>query len=471
MKNNIFTCFISASLFASVLSPVLFSCSPEEEEVSIYEEGEEFSGGAATVFDESVNAFGNAAPNLTGDKDLTFVSGNAFFKRNWVTAPSSTVDLDGLGPVFNARSCSGCHALDGRGRPPLPGEDHTLGLLFRLSVPGVSTNGGPLVHPAYGGQLNTRSILGVPVEATVDVKYVEVEGEFTDGKKYSLRMPLYEFLDPAYGEISDALVSPRVANHMVGLGLLEAISELDLISKEDPEDLDDDGISGRANRVWDIERQQKVIGRFGWKANQPTVRQQVAGAFVGDIGLTSSIFPDEPCTSPQLDCNEAQSGGSPEVRDEILDRVVLYSAALAVPKRRDWKEPEVLKGKQLFMETGCAGCHTPKWTTGDHPDFPEFSNQTIRPYTDLLLHDMGEALADNRPDFEASGREWRTPPLWGLGLLQTVNQHEFLLHDGRARGFEEAILWHGGEAQTAKEKYISLSSEDRQNLIRFLRSL
>lgn len=468
MKYNTYQLlFLSIIAFLTILS----SCSSDEGSMSILEKGEEYSGGAATTSDISVNAFGNAAPNLIGDKDLTFVSGNAFFKRNWVTAPSSTVDLDGLGPLFNARSCSSCHALDGRGRPPIAGEANVVGLLFRLSVPGTDANGAPLGHPVYGGQFNNRSILGVPAEGNIDIKYVEVEGSYPDGEKYSLRMPLYEFVETGYGDVSDAMVSPRVANHIVGLGLLEAISEFDLLENQDPADSNADGISGRANMVWDVEAGKKRLGRFGWKANQPTVRQQVAGAFGGDIGLTTSLFPNQPCTDEQQDCNKAPSGGDPEVRDDILDKVVLYSAALAVPKRRNWDKPEVLRGKQLFFNSGCTGCHKPKFTTGEYKEIPEFSNQTIRPYTDLLLHDMGEGLADNRPDFDADGREWRTPPLWGLGLLQTVNKHNFLLHDGRARGFEEAILWHGGEAEQAKENFKRLSISDRKALISFLESL
>ena len=442
---------------------LLYACSRSLES---YEPGEELGGGLATMADLSENAFGHAAPNLTGDKELDFVSGNALFKRNWVTAPASTADLDGLGPVFNARSCSSCHELDGRGRPEIG-----TGLLFRLSVPGAGSHGGPLGHPNYGGQLNTRGIMGVAGEANVDIQYVEVDGAYPDGEKYSLRMPIYQFLDSGYGDISDAMTSPRVGNHLIGLGLLEAIDDATLLAAADPDDSDGDGISGKANKVWDIASESKKVGRFGWKANQPSVRQQVAGAFVGDMGLTSTLFPKQPCASTQQDCNDAPGGGEPEVRDDYMDKVVLYTAALAVPKRRDWDKPEVLKGKKLFMEVGCASCHTPKIQTGQNGEIPEFYNQTIRPFTDLLLHDMGDDLADNRPDYEATGNEWRTPPLWGLGLMQTVSKHNFLLHDGRARGFEEAILWHGGEAGQAKEQFKSLSREDRAALIKFLESL
>lgn len=447
-------------------------CDQDDEGVfSLLEEGEEFSGGAATVFDESVNAFGNPAPNLQGDGDLVFITGNSFFNRNWVTSPASTEDLDGLGPLFNSRSCSGCHFKDGRGRPPSPGEP-LVSMLFRLSRPGKSENGGPVPVPDYGLQLGTRAILGVPVEGTADISYQEIPGQYTDGQAYSLRKPEYEFTDLGYGPIgTDVLFSPRVAPHMVGLGLLEAVDDATILSFEDPQDVDQDGISGRVNRVWDIENNEVNIGRFGWKANQPNLRQQTAGAFVGDIGITSSIFPEENCSINQTDCQNALSGGEPELKASILDKVTFYSSTLAVPKRRDWDDPVVLRGKQLFFESNCTGCHIPKIKTGNSGDIPEFHQQVIRPYTDLLLHDMGEELADGRTDFEASGSEWRTPPLWGIGLVETVNDHTNFLHDGRARNLEEAILWHGGEAESSKQAFLNMQRTDREALIRFLESL
>jgi CxxC motif-containing protein (DUF1111 family) len=213
-----------------------------------------------------------------------------------------------------------------------------------------------------------------------------------------------------------------------------------------------------------------ALGRFGWKANEPTVAQQTAGAFLGDMGITTPIFPEQNCTDAVPDCRTAADGGTPEIEPDDFMKVVLYASSLAVPARRDWDDPEVLRGKALFNEIGCAACHTPVLETGVHPTIPALSNQTIRPYTDLLLHDMGEGLADGRPDFQATGSEWRTPPLWGLGLIETVNGHTNLLHDGRARNLTEAILWHGGEARQARDRFAGLDQSEREALLRFLNS-
>ncbi|SMO46716.1 di-heme oxidoredictase family protein [Gracilimonas mengyeensis] len=434
-------------------------------------EGEQYSGGETTVFNESVNAFGEAAPNLTGNKDLFFVSGNAFFKRNWVSSPASTADLDGLGPLFNARSCSSCHLLDGRGKPPQDIDEQPVDLLFRLSLPSESGNG---TRPSknYGGQFNHMSVLGVEPEGDVRVRYEEVPGEYPDGSSYSLRKPVYEFDSLAYGDLpDDIMISPRIAQHLVGLGLLEAIPKERLEELADPEDADGDGISGRINYVYDYVNEKMSVGRFGWKANEPSVRQQTAVAFREDIGITSHLFPVELCAENQQDCHESPSGGDPELSQDILDRVALYTETIAVPARRNWDSKEVLRGKKAFMESGCSSCHVPKQQTGTHPEHPEFSNQTIYPYTDLLLHDMGPGLADGRPDWKATGTEWRTPPLWGIGLIETVSGHTFFLHDGRARNLEEAILWHGGEAEEAKMAFKKLPKAERENLIKFLQSL
>ncbi len=436
------------------------------------EEGEQFSGGDATISDESVNAFGHAAPNLTGDKDLQFVTGNSFFKRNWVTAPASTEDLDGLGPLFNARSCSSCHDLDGRGAPPLSPDEQPVSLLFRLSKPSPDIAWETIPDEHYGEQLNTLAILGIKPEGDVSVSYQEISGTYADGETYSLRKPNYAFKNLKYGAFShDMMVSPRIAPQMIGLGLLEAIDEATLQSFADPDDANGDGISGRINYVEDRITQKKSIGRLGWKANQPSVRQQIASAFRGDIGITSSLFPEQPCASQDEDCLQSISGGEPELTEDILDRVTLYSETLAVPIRRNWNDAVVLQGKSLFNQSGCTSCHIATIKTGIHPDYPEFSDQTIHPYTDLLLHDMGEGLADGRPDGEASGTEWKTPPLWGIGLMHVVSGHTFLLHDGRARNMEEAILWHGGEAQKSQQAFVNMSKTEREAVLKFLESL
>lgn len=444
----------------------------EEGEVLFPEAGEEFSGGDTTVFVNTAEAFSKNAANLDFNQEGDFKIGNSFFEQDWVMAPSSTTARDGLGPVFNARSCAACHNKDGRGLPPLALDEKPLGLLFRLSIPGTTPEGGPVPEPNYGGQLQNRANPGIPLEGDVLVDYDEIPGSYGDGEAFSLRNPLYLFFDLGFGDFQeDFMFSPRIAPQMPGMGLLEAIAQEDIESYADPEDVDGDGISGRPNYVWDVIAGETTLGRFGWKANVPSVRQQVSGAFHGDIGITSSIFPGQPCTAVQTDCLNAVDGGMPEIQDDVLDLVVFYSQTLAVPGRRDWEDPDVLAGKKIFNEIGCAQCHRQKFTTaGDFPMAP-LAGQSIFPYTDLLLHDMGEGLADHRPDFEADGREWRTPPLWGVGLIETVNGHNFLLHDGRARGLAEAILWHGGEGEAAKERFRNLTKVEREQLLTFLRSL
>jgi CxxC motif-containing protein (DUF1111 family) len=257
---------------------------------------------------------------------------------------------------------------------------------------------------------------------------------------------------------------------MIGLGLLEAVPESTLEALADESDHDGDGISGRVNLVWDVREGRARPGRFGWKANVTTIAQQTAGAFLGDLGITSSMFPDEACPDGQTACRAAPNGGAPELTDQKLDAVVLYARSLAVPARRGVGDARVTRGEALFAQAGCGSCHTPKLVTGDS-DVPAFTRQTIRPYTDLLVHDLGPELADGRPDGRASGSEWRTPPLWGLGLLERVSKHQHLLHDGRARGVAEAILWHGGEAANARERFRTLSKEDRAALLAFLSAL
>ena len=426
-------------------------------------------GGETTAFSAGSNAFELSARNLTNEERRTFEIGDSFFNQNWVTAPASTEARDGLGPTFNAQSCSSCHSHDGRAKPPDNDDDPARGLLLRLSIPGPN---GPIDEPNYGDQLQDRAILDVQPEGRILIRYEFVHGQYPDGESYSLRKPTYMIAEPAYGPLHEQLmVSPRIAPQTIGMGLLEAIREDDILAQADPDDLDGDGISGRPNMVWDIGQQSYVLGRFGWKANQPTVEQQSAGAFLGDIGITSSYFPHENCPAAQAACQARPNGGSPEVPDERLGKVTFYVQTLAVPAMRNVDDPEVRHGAQLFARTGCTSCHTPRYTTAD--DFPvqPLRSQVIYPYTDLLLHDMGQGLADNRPDAEANGQEWRTPPLWGIGLVETVNGHTNFLHDGRARNLEEAILWHGGEAEQSRDSFMGLSAEDRQALIQFLRSL
>ncbi|MBK7759932.1 MAG: c-type cytochrome [Deltaproteobacteria bacterium] len=431
--------------------------------MSTLEDGEWLPGGETTsTLLLGSNAFLMPAQNLSPEHEQDFYSGNSFFNASWTEAPASAEARDGLGPLFNARSCSGCHFKDGKAAPPEAGDGPFVGLLLRLSVPGAD---GPVPDPIYGGQLQDQANPDVPVELTPSVTWHDQEGRFDDGAAYSLTWPTFTVSDAQHGAVGDGLMmSPRVAPHMVGLGLLEAIPEEALLALADPNDDDGDGISGR------VQRHDGRVGRFGWKADAVDVEAQVAGAFAGDMGLTSRVVPLDDCTEAQAECLAEPSGGDPEVSDQILDLVTLYSRAVAVPARRAADDETVLVGKALFNDIGCAACHTPSHTTGASP-LPELQDQRIWPYTDLLLHDMGEGLADGRPLGDASGQEWRTPPLWSLGLIDEVNGHTRFLHDGRARSLEEAILWHGGEAAAAQAEFVALSADEREALIVFLEDL
>jgi CxxC motif-containing protein (DUF1111 family) len=344
-------------------------------------------------------------------------------------------------------------------------------MLLRLSIPGSAANGGPKPDPVYGDQLRPYGILGVPGDGTPHVSYEEEPGSYGDGSEYSLQKPSYSIDGWNYGEPSEGLmISARTGPSVIGLGLLEAVPEEEILGNVHAPDAD--GVQGVPNYVWDAEQQAQVLGRFGWKANQPSTLQQTAGAFLGDIGITSSLFRNGTCTPTMTACNAATSGGDPdfELSDQSWHAVGFYMRSLAVPARRDVSDPVALRGEQLFAKFGCGSCHRETLHTG-LADADDLSNQTIHPYTDLLLHDMGPELADGRPDYQASGSQWRTAPLWGLGLLQKVNQHAFLLHDARARGFAEAILWHGGEGATARENFRLASADERDALLKFLESL
>ena len=428
-------------------------------------------GGETTAFTENRNAFSMSARNLTNSERRTFEVGDSFFEQNWVTAPASTDARDGLGPTFNALSCSSCHVLDGRGKPPENADDPERGLLIRLSVPGTTAKGAPIGDPNYGNQLQDRAINNVEPEGKFAITYTEINGNYADGEPYTLLMPTYQFMELAFGEMSEnVMTSPRVAPVVIGMGLLEAIDEADILAQADPNDEDGDGISGRANMVWDTERGIATLGRFGWKANAPNIKQQALDAFAGDIGITSEQHLDENCPPVQTACSAAPNGGEPEIPPARAERLAFYTRTLAVPAMRNVEEREVRKGAEMFLKAGCAACHTPSYTTGTH-DITALSEQTIFPYTDLLLHDMGEGLADGRPDFLASGSEWRTPPLWGIGLVERVNNHTRFLHDGRARNLAEAILWHGGEAEKSRDAFRNMSKTERAALIAFLKSL
>jgi len=416
--------------------------------------------------------YSHLVEGLTKAEVAKVKAGFSLYAKGWVTAPASTRVRDGLGPMFNAVTCTSCHQHNGRGRPPIEGMKADFSLLMRLSIPGKSTTGAPVGEPSYGGQFHPKSILGIKPEGSVKIKRTYIKGTFADGSVYELEKPEYEFINLNYGNMHpETMSSPRVAPAIIGLGYLEAISQKDILAFADEKDLNKDGVSGRPNWVYDFVTKKKALGRFGWKANQPNLTQQNAGAFNGDVGITTSLFKEQNCTDNQLECLSALDGGETEIDDKRLGFVTLLTQMIDVPKRRDVTRPNVIAGEKLFKKVSCTACHKADWITASEGINPAIANKKISPYTDLLLHDMGEGLADHRPDFEATGREWKTPPLWGLGLQRKVNGHTRYLHDGRARNIEEAILWHGGEAKKSKDLYLQLSKNERKQLVEFVNSL
>ncbi len=434
------------------------------------------------------DVFSHASANMSFERELDFKIGNGFFRRFWVTALSSTQAADGLGPLYNARACQSCHLKDGRGHPPAGPEDAAVSMILRLSVPPRTEEEWRLLaehranvipEPTYGAQLQNFAIRGIKPEGQMRISYKEVPVSLMDGTVVSLRKPTYSVGELAYGELHPAtMLSPRVAPPMIGLGLLEMIGEDNILAAADPEDSNGNGISGRPNWVWSVEFGKVVLGRFGWKAGIATVNEQGQAAFYSDIGISVPLFPAGAgeCTERQAACLTAPDGNSAqydglEAGSQVAHLVAFYSRNLAVPARRDYDFPDVLEGKRIFYQSGCADCHRSKYRTRIDADYPELSDQLIWPYTDMLLHDMGQGLADHRPEGDADGREWRTAPLWGIGLTPVVSEHPNYLHDGRARTLLEAILWHGGEAKRSRDAVAGLSGEQRARLIRFVESL
>lgn len=470
-----FLATVCTTAIAGILLSSLYNPALSQTQIAL-------SGGETTVRNRTSHAYEQPAPNLSDEWLELHLEGDRHFDAVFVTPPA-TVN-PGLGPLFNNASCTGCHIKDGRGMPE-KGQ-----LLVRVSAPrendqqngdesseenneeyseeqlvlhehyhpeaAVSLGNAPPV-PGIGTQIQDQGVYGYSPEAQVQIQWQEQAAAYTDGKPYALRSPRFQITrtdgQPLNTEI---MTSPRLPPPVFGLGLLEAIPAETLVELADPDDRNQDGVSGRPNFVWDVVQQAEVLGRFGWKANNPDLLQQTAAAYVNDMGVTSPLFPEVDRSS--------------EIDAETLKSVTVYVQTLAVPGRTMLDDAQVQRGEQLFASANCVSCHIPTLRTGNH-EIPALANQTIHPYTDLLLHDMGEGLADHRPDFQATGTEWRTAPLWGIGLTQTVLPYSSYLHDGRARTLEEAILWHGGEAEAAKQAFRTLSEADRSALIRFLRSL
>ena len=428
------------------------------------------SGGISTAAIESEQAYQQPAPVLNAGEVEQFIEGRKGFAQHWVVAPS-ILGLWGRGPISNAEACTDCHENGGRGRAPADVTEPMHSMLVRLSIPGAGPHGGPNPHPVYGDQLQKEGILGrVPPEGDPHLGWKTRSVTLADGEVVQLRAPVIQFQHLNFGPLgAEAMTSARVAPALIGVGLLDAVSE-DTI-RALAADQQRKGLRGRPNIVWDLVNNREALGRFGYKANQPSVEQQILFAYHADLGVTSRWFPEENCTEVQLECLAEPPGGHPELPEAFLDPVLFYARALAMPARRDVDDSQVKRGEALFSVVGCDGCHLPNLQTANYAALPALSRQIIHPYTDLLLHDMGEGLADGRPDFRAGPRDWRTAPLWGLGLSQTVNGNGSLLHDGRARNLIEAILWHGGEAQRSRDAFRAMAKPDREALIAFLSSL
>jgi len=415
------------------------------------------AGGDTSVNNRTSFAFEAPAANLTPGNLEKHLDGDIVFGAVFVTTPAPV--NPGLGPLFNNVSCDSCHIKNGRGVPVFGNTGLRTISLVRVSDPnGTPTvpGGNPPVE-GLGNQIQDHAIFGVEPEAEIILDWEEVPGTYPDGSTYSLRRPILTII-LANGELLDEniLTSLRLPPPVIGLGLLEAIPDETLLALADPDDADGDGISGRVNMVWDRVSATTKIGRFGLKANNSTLRQQSAGAYAEDMGVTNPDRPGDDLV--------------PDIDEETLELATFYVQSLAVPNRFVTDDPDVAKGEQFFYGIGCNQCHVATLETGQ-TGIEEVSNQLIQPFTDLLLHDMGEGLADNRPDFQATGREWRTAPLWAVGLTQTVLGVQNFLHDGRPRTLEEAILWHGGEAEIAKDDFMNLSQKEREQLIEFLNSL
>jgi CxxC motif-containing protein (DUF1111 family) len=439
------------------------------------------SAGAFTVQRFDRDAYLQPVPGLERRQLQAFQRGRKHFDKKW--ASISSLDFEwGLGPTFIAKSCAECHAGGGRGRPPRSAQEQLLSMLVRVSIPGTDEHGRPRPDPNYGDQLQNAGLNGpfpdfayhtapVPPEAALYLDWQERTVAFADGETVTLRQPKLRIEALAYGPLGQgAMLSLRMAQPVHGLGLLEAVPEQTLLAIAARQR--EQGFNGRPNYVRDDVNRRTALGRFGWKANQPSIRQQIAAASLGDMGLTSRMYRAQNCPPVQHLCVIQTPGNDPELVITDWDELEFWTRGLAVPAHRNLDDPRAKRGAQLFAEAKCAVCHVPALRTAEaFPEFPQAAGQTVHAYTDLLLHDMGEALADGRPDFQAGPRDWRTQPLWGLGLSTTVNGSSAMLHDGRARNATEAILWHGGEAEVSREAFRGMPKSDREALVKFLESI
>ena len=397
------------------------------------------------------------------------------FKASWSIFP--LIDGEwGLGPTFHASACTGCHVNGGRGKTVDDASKPSFQQLVRLSLPSIDASGEPVPHPAYGNQLQVFGIYGeslsnpVVGEADLRIDWEPQKTTLADGTEIELRRPQSRIEKLAFGPLGEkTLTSLRNTPVVFGMGYLDAVPEADILALAAMQK--SLGLNGRPNYVKDDATGKQLLGRFGWKANQPTLKQQVAAAHIGDMGITSTLYLDQNCPKVQVQCQNAHTTGKHELTDQAWDAVTFFLAGLDAPKRPAPDSDKYIQGEKLFRTAGCTGCHVAELKTGKFPMLKAIENKQFHPYTDLLLHDMGDDLADNRPDFKASGRDWRTAPLWGVGLSRRANGSMDLLHDGRARSVLEAILWHGGEAKKARDQFANMKREDREALISFVHAL
>lgn len=445
---------------------IFSSCKKDEVGVDVEDEFETYSGGRTTVFSDGPTSYNFPSNNLDADGMQKHLNADKAFSQTFVTAPA--LHFGGIGPMFNQNSCENCHVRNGKGIIPSVDGDRSSGALMRLSLPGYSPIDGNIKVPGFGFQLQSKAIFGETPEGSLSITQVQKIVNFVDGSTATISKNNYQIVNTYIPLPGNVQTSFRNAPAIFGLGLIDAISTADILKHADPDDLDKDGISGRPNYVYDIPSKTMKLGKYGWKAGQPTTLQQSANAAVNDMGLTNSLFPKENCNG-QANCNNGTQEQL-DMDDNLLDLLNFYVQTVAVPATRNTKNKDFTAGKMIFTKLKCASCHVPSYTTSTY-HIKELSNQKIYPYSDFLLHDMGEGLADNRTEFDATGQEWRTPPLWGLGLNKIVNSNTSFLHDGRANTIEEAILWHGGEAEKSQKEYLQLSKKDRELLLFFLNSL
>ena len=426
---------------------------------------------------------------LSAEQKKLFREGEKVFNTFWLAVPNDLIsqwwDLSrpgpgggewGLGPSFLATSCVSCHVQAGRGKAPDAGGGQVFMQSLRLSIPGEGPDGGPNPDPHYGVQIQSfdtvqrKDKTARAGEGDVHVSWEKHSFRFADGSTVELRKPVIQIKHLNFGPLAEGvMMSLRNSQAIFGLGYLEAVSESDILALAELQK--SQGLNGRPNYVRDDINDKMAIGRFGWKANQPGIQQHIANAFLADIGITSSLYPEQNCPPVQKECLTEKNSGKPELRQELWGPLTFWTLSLDAPAPRDRNKPAVRRGEKLFETAKCSQCHIPELKTGQFDTLPALSGRTIRPYTDMLLHDMGPELADGRPDFRAGGADWRTAPLWGIGLSKQVNGSSSFLHDGRARNVLEAIVWHGGEAAASRDHFARLSKRQREDLIAFVQSL